>query len=239
MASVNQVQSQCIRHRAKFSFDRLILSARTWHYGYKPFSTIGADTFMAVSSSQNVLYTCDPEATTQLFRDKAIGKPSELYKILNIFGPTMTGTDGQEARLYRTITAPFFNEYALRQVWSTSIMSTEKLLRILVKVDVSGCHQNLRQSLARMTLHILNKVCFENNQDCLDVLQLQEEISPGHELSYSEAMHCTLNHFDTIFGTPPFILSTLPKFSRCSDGTLKATRQFTFSSTQECAPSIQ
>lgn len=163
---------------------------------------------MAVSSSRNVLYTCDPEAATQLFRDKAIGKPADLLKVLNIFGPTMTGTDGQEARLYRTITAPFFNEHALQQVWSTSIISTEELLRVLSEVDASGCSQNLRRILARMTLHILNKVCFENNQDCSDALQSQEKIIPDHKLSYIEAMHLTLDHLATIFTTPPSILST-------------------------------
>lgn len=161
---------------------------------------------MAVSSSRNVLFTCNPEATTQLSRDKLIGKPVELLEILNIFGPTMTGTDGQEAHLYRSITAPFFNEFTMHKVWSTSIMSTEDLLKVLVEVDVSGCNRNLRRVLARMTLHVLNKVCFENNQTCLDTLQLQEKMGSNHKLTYTEAMHSTLDHFFTIFATPPLIL---------------------------------
>lgn len=194
---------------------------------------------MVVSSSRNVLYTCDPETVTQLSRDKAIGKPSELLTILNVFGPTMTSTDGQEARLYRTITAPFFNEYVLQQVWSTSIMSTEELLRIFIEVDASGNNQTLRQIFARMTLHILNKVCFEGNQNCLDTLQSREKIFPGHKLSYSEAMHSTLDHLVTIFGTPSLILSTSRKVPQCSDGILKASREFTISSTQESPRGIQ
>ncbi|MCJ1344328.1 hypothetical protein MMC31_002531 [Peltigera leucophlebia] len=93
----------------------LLTFTRGWHYGYEPFRKIGTDTFIVVSPTQNVLYICDPNVITQLFRGNTFGKPTGLLKMLNIFGPTLTGTDGDEARQYRKITAPFFNEQTLRQ----------------------------------------------------------------------------------------------------------------------------
>lgn len=51
--------------------------------------------------------------------------------MLNIFGPTLTGTDGDEARQYRKITAPFFNEQTLRQVWINSVNNIETTLKLL------------------------------------------------------------------------------------------------------------
>ena len=49
-------------------------------------------------------------------RENMVDKPQELIKQLNFFGPTITGTDGEEARLYRKITTPFFNEKTLQNV---------------------------------------------------------------------------------------------------------------------------
>lgn len=170
-----------------------------------------------VSSSHNVLHTCDPEVSTQFFRSSAFGKPAELLGILNIFGPTMTGTEGPETRLYRRITAPFFNEQTLNQVWQKSISNTGTLLKVLLRDDAPGYNKELRPTLARLTLHLLNAVCYERDEDCLDELLFTEQVPPGHELSYSQAMHGVLDSFITIYATPRIILGMPHPFLRCFD----------------------
>lgn len=87
-----------------------------WHNGYEPFRHAGADTFLAVSPGSIILYTCEADVSSQLFRDNRLGKPAHLMQILNMFGPTITSTDGAESRLYRRITAPFFSEATMRNV---------------------------------------------------------------------------------------------------------------------------
>lgn len=121
----------------------------------------------------------------------------------------MTGTDGEEARLYRKITAPFFTEQTMHRVWNKSLNSTEVLCRVLMAGQtLDGFQGELRQVLARMTLDILNSVCFEgDDQNCLDVLRFQEQIPSDHQMSYFQAMHTMLDHFTTIFFTPIRILS--------------------------------
>ena len=179
-----------------------------------PFRCIGVDTFMLVTPKGNILFTCDLDAAQQMLRNNALGKPLELLGILNTFGPTMTGTDGQESRLYRKISAPFFNEDTMSRVWESSLRSAGTLLEV-----VRGHNEELRPTLARMTLHLLNEICFESKRNCIDELQLRAPVPPGHDLSLSQAMAAMLEYLPTIFLTPPFVLSTETIFARFSQYT--------------------
>ena len=59
-------------------------------------------------------------------------------RTLNIFGPTITGSDGPEARLYRRITGPFFNETTLQNVFAQSVHGGRELLSVLTQASVDG-----------------------------------------------------------------------------------------------------
>ena len=172
-------------------------------HGYKPFQDLQADTIMVVSPGGNLLLTCEPEACHQILRDSNVGKPHELMSLLNVFGPTMTSVADGEARLYRKMTAPFFNEKTMDQVWLKAVAGAGTLTRF-----IEGRHEDVRPFLARLTLYVLNEVCFEDAQDCLTVLQDSGQKPPGHELSYSQAMGTLLDHFLTVFFTPLPILGS-------------------------------
>lgn len=163
---------------------------------------------MLVSPGGNILMTCDPTAAHQILRDDSYGKPAELLSLLNIFGPTITGTDGPEARLYRKITSPFFHKDTINRVWATSVAAASDLMQV-----ANEHSQDLRPLLAKLSLHVLNEVCFESTQDCLEVLEAREHLLPGHRLSYSHAMADILDHFPIVFLTPPLILGT--RFHPC------------------------
>ncbi|MCJ1245731.1 hypothetical protein MMC30_002935 [Trapelia coarctata] len=192
----------------------LLVLERGWPEGYDPFRRVGADTFIAVSPTQNILFTCDPEASTQFLRGKNWTKPTELLQILNIFGPTMTGTDGEETRLYRKITAPFFNHRTMQQVWNTSVRAVSSMLEVVTGDQASMHNRNLRPLLAKMTLHIVNAVCFESDPNCLDELESRRAIPKGHELSYSQSIHTVLDNFATLFLIPRPILNNSPLHSQ-------------------------
>ena len=157
---------------------------------------------MAVFPTGRLLLTCNPNVSLQFLRNPAVGKPLELMALLNIFGPHITGTDGQEARLYRRITAPFFNEDIMHRVWDTSVSAAGTILPVKFRYD-----NEMRPVLARMTLHILNTLCFEYELDSLHEFLSQERIPSGHKLSYSQAMAELLEYLPTIFLTPSVILS--------------------------------
>ena len=185
------------------------LSRRAWHDGYSTFRKLGVDTYIIVSPSQNILHTCEPEAVCQILRSNAIDKPTEILDILNLFGPTITGATNREARLYRKVTSPFFNENILQKVWSQSVTGGEALLKVLVKVPKHGHTAELRTMLARLSLHVLNSVCFEMDQDCVRELEGRSPVPSGHASSYSHAMHTMLDHVKIVYAVPLYLLSML------------------------------
>ena len=190
-----------IRHR------ELTLSRRGWHDGYSTFKKFGADTYIVVSPSQNILLTCEPEAVNQILRGNAFDKPTDLINILNIFGPTMTGADNREARQYRKITTPFFNEDSMQKIWAQSINGGEALLKVLLNSQSAGHTGEPQPLLARLSLHLLNSVCFESDHDCVEEIEGRSPIPSGHTLGYSQAMHAMLDHVKTIYAIPGPILS--------------------------------
>ncbi|BCR97991.1 cytochrome P450 [Aspergillus luchuensis] len=180
-----------------------------WHLGYTPFEQIGADTFLAVSPGGFVLYTCDRQVSTQLFQDGRFGKPAHLMKVLNIYGPTMTGTDGPESRLYRRLTAPFFREDTLRHVFVHAIEGAQALGLALIQ---PGAYCQLRTLAARLSLNLLNRICFQfqTQEDLIKALSFADLPAEGYRMTYSEAMHTLLEHYQTVFLFPRHFLAWSP-----------------------------
>ena len=169
---------------------------------------MGADTYIAVSPSKNILFTCDPEAVSQILRGSTFDKPPYLLNMLNVFGPTMTGTSNQESRRYRKITAPFFNEGTMQKIWTDSLDCGGIALKVLLKSQKFGGVEDLRAMLAKLTLYLINSVCFESNRDCTCELEEQSVIPPGHSLSYTEAIHTMLDYFPTVAFIPSLLLGS-------------------------------
>ena len=186
---------------------RMFVFTRGWHHGYEPFKSLGVDTFIIVSPGGNTLCTCDPELNSQVFRGSEFGKPVELLKVLNIFGPTMTGTEGEETRLYRKITAPFFGDRTMQKVWHKSIQGSAALLKVLTSYRSRNYIEDLRSVTARMTLHLLCQICLEQEADCLQELQLVGQIPSNHSLTYGQALQIVLEHMPILSAFPHYVLS--------------------------------
>ncbi|KAI1172267.1 cytochrome P450 [Nemania sp. FL0916] len=187
----------------------LLLLDHIWHSGHKPFAITGADTLIAVAPSQNTLFTCDPKLITQLLRDPAFGKPTAMLDLLNLFGPTMTGTDGPETRLYRKVTAPYFNNTTMESVFRESVEATSSFIEVVTS-QFSLLDTELRPMLSKLALHILGKCGFGKTGSCLDELQFSEETSKGHELSFADTFLGIDQDLALIALTPPFILNNSP-----------------------------
>lgn len=187
----------------------LLLFNEFWHNGYEPFERVKADTFLAVSPGGLILYTCDPDVTTQLFLDGSFGKPAELMSILNIYGPTITGTDGPESRLYRKVAGPFFSEHTLRRVFTQSVAGAEMLLEALKRPDA---HRQLRTLSARVSLNTLSQICFGNqtDSDLVRALSFDENVPDGRSVGYSEALHGVVDNWSSIYLLPHWLLRLSP-----------------------------
>ncbi|KAF7941443.1 hypothetical protein EAE99_001080 [Botrytis elliptica] len=196
----------------------LLIFDRVWHAGYEPFALIGCDTFLAVSPSRIVMWTCDSDAIDQLFeRRNDFEKPVEDMQMLNIHGPTVTGTNGAESRRYRRVTAGAFGSQTYHKVWKESIIATEKVLSNLDLEDNSGIC--LTSPLEETTLDIVSRVCFGRDESLerdtnVESDEHQDFKTPNesqkHQLSYNEAFSTSASHMGSIYLVPRLLLKFSP-----------------------------
>lgn len=174
---------------------------------------MGADTFIIVSAGGNVLWTCDPEVITQLnSRHGDFIKPVDMLGMLNIYGPTITASEGEEHRKYRKIASPSFNENTHQTVWNESIRQAGLMLDFW-KHD-RGHVADINLQTSRYALHVLSKAFFDKAMEWTTEVNK----SHGHGLSYPEAISAVFKYNNTLFMTPRPVLSKsrlLPASSRC------------------------
>lgn len=209
---------------ALLTVSRLLLLDRIWHSGHRPFAISGADTIMAVAPSQNILFTCDPKLITQLLRNPAFGKPTALLGLLNLFGPTMTGTDGPENKLYRKVVAPYFNQTTMDYVFRESLDATSSLLQVIGE-HAGPIDTQLRPMLSKLALHILAKCGFGKEGSCLQELRFSEDPPSGHELSFADTILGIDQDLPLIALTPPVLLNNSPLQVHKRGQTLKTEMQ--------------
>ncbi|KAJ5636928.1 uncharacterized protein N7484_010241 [Penicillium longicatenatum] len=187
----------------------LLLFNDGWHNGYEPFRRARADTFLAVSPGGVIFYTCDPGVSTQILHDGRLGKPAHLMSLLNLFGPTMTSSDGAEHRLYRRIAAPFFTDTTMQEVFVGSVQGGAHLVTALQQ---PGAYRQLRALTAKLSLHILSRFCnqTESEQDLMLTLRAEDQPTGRHSMTYSEAVLTVLENYMTIFLVPGALLRSSP-----------------------------
>ena len=157
-----------------------------------------------------MIHTCDPEVSAQIFRRREFKKPVELIELLNVFGPGLTGSEGVNGRLYRRLTAPFFTDQTMEQVWRVAVDSVETLIQGLVESQRSNnSEKSLRSMVASMTLHNVLTVCFLKKSDQKS-FHLQEIVPTSHKFGFRQAVLSTLDHIAIIAFTPKFVLSLWP-----------------------------
>lgn len=191
---------------------RLSLFGRVWHEGYGPFARQGSDTFIVVSAGGNVLWTCDPEMILQFSkRSHDFVKPVEMMGMLNMYGPTVTATEGDESRRYRKIAAPSFNDRTHSSVWTESLEQTAALAK---QWDRQPPIVKLNEDIAKLTLQVISCVCFDRPLGGTEVLESQDKPPKGHLMTYREAIGSMVDYIPTLFVVPPPILSKIYEIPR-------------------------
>ncbi|KAF2661057.1 cytochrome P450 [Lophiostoma macrostomum CBS 122681] len=183
----------------------LSLFYRIWHCGYEPFRKQGEDTFMVASPGGNLLWTCDPSISMQVLnRSKDFPKKVDMLAMLNMYGPTVTASEGEENRLYRKIATPSFNETTHSLVWSEAEVQAKKITAHWH--DTDGYVANIVGDSNRFALHILTKVFYGRELGW----NQKEQIPPSHVLPFSKAISDVFHYNDVLFLTPRTILNNSP-----------------------------
>jgi len=159
-----------------------------------------------VSAGGNVLWTCDPDAILQFSkRYHDFVKPVEMMGMLNLYGPTVTATEGEESRLYRKIAGPSFNDRTHGSAWTESLEQAAALLKFWEssKAPIT----QLNEDVARLTLHVISYVCFDRQIEWAHVKGHEETPSKKHKISYREAISSMLDNIPILFLVPLVVRS--------------------------------
>lgn len=182
-----------------------------WSYGHTSFTKAKSDTVLLVAPSGNVLYTCDPDIISQVTaRRRDFPKPMSLLKMLNIYGPTLSGSEGEEARLYKKITGPSFNEKTHHQVWTESLSQTRDMLVSLTRA--SKPLKSLSDDMAKLALHVISKVFFDKTMTWTNEGHSKESLPNRRILTYQQSINAAIENNSILFLTPKFVLGKIPAY---------------------------
>jgi cytochrome P450 len=126
--------------------------------------------------------------------------------MLNIHGPTVTGTEGEESRRYRRITAGSFSTKTYEQTWRETLIQAEALFQ---RLETLQDKRKLNSELERMTLNIVSNVCCGTGEgrDAASSKAPTQRPSHMHELTYQEAFGKSTEYMPYLYLIPHFVLS--------------------------------
>ncbi|KAL8947525.1 MAG: hypothetical protein Q9222_006200 [Ikaeria aurantiellina] len=168
---------------------------------------------MVVSPGGNILWTCDPESIEQFCkRNQDFVKPVDMMGMLNLYGPTVTATEGNESRRYRKIAAPSFNDRTHGSVWHESLSYSLSLVKRWESLDAPI--KQLHADVAQLTLQVISVVCFDRRVALPSPIESNVKLGRGHTLTYSKAISSMVANIPTLFIVPPAILGKMLHPSR-------------------------
>ena len=151
------------------------------------------------------MWTCDPEANVQFSRrHHDFVKPVEMLDMLNMYGPNITATEGEESRRYRKIAGPAFNDRTHGFVWTESRGQAAALLN---RWSGNAPIMNLKEDLAKLTLHVISFVCFDRHMHWGEDSGEKTPSNQSHKMGYSEAISSAMASIPIFFLVPSLIIS--------------------------------
>ncbi len=70
---------------------------QSWHKAYEPYAPLKSDNVITVSPGGNIMWTCGQEFTQESSKCSHDSvKPVEMMGMLNLYGPTVPATEGEE-----------------------------------------------------------------------------------------------------------------------------------------------
>ncbi|KAG8156816.1 hypothetical protein KVR01_013421 [Diaporthe batatas] len=97
--------------------------------------------FVIVTPVHNWLYTCDGETLYGIFygeRQGSIERPTELWAMLNCFGPNVITATGEDWRRHRKVTAAAFTDKTSRLAWEEALKQGDQLLSYWKSAGLNG-----------------------------------------------------------------------------------------------------
>ena len=205
-----------------------------WNKLHSPFKRLGTDTVILCSPGQLVLYTCGADEIRQIIsRKEDFPKPWEIYKIVDIFGPSIISTEGMEWRKHRKTLAVIYTHKTYNLAWDESIRQFQALLQAFVgDEDSSRDLRNVDKCINQSTLAVISRAGYgvplktlseegsSSEDDAAAAVGAGDDSifhrrwiegkTHGHTLSYPDSIRGITSNILWIAGIPRPILKMLP-----------------------------
>jgi cytochrome P450 len=155
---------------------------------YKAHQELG-DAFIFVTPGKNWLQLCNAEAVADIFARKGeFTRPTEMLEMLNVFGPNLGTTEGQQWQRHRKITATCFNENNNELVWLESIRQATGMLRYW---SSKPSFNSVADDARTLSLHIMSSAGFGKSYPFRGA---EEATTAQDSSSYKESLKMILDN---------------------------------------------
>ncbi|EKM52729.1 uncharacterized protein PHACADRAFT_261335 [Phanerochaete carnosa HHB-10118-sp] len=177
-----------------------------WDRKYRDFEEYGMDIISSVSvlpEAHNVFVVADAAAVKEITSSRTqFPKPVKLYTVLSYFGGNIVASEGEEWKRYRKIAAPAFSERNNRLVWEETVKimadlfenvwGDQKVITVDHAVDIT----------LPIALFVIGVAGFGRRM----TWQEDSKLSPGHKMTFKEALHNFSLDFFIKLTTPDWLL---------------------------------
>ncbi|KAK6596006.1 cytochrome p450 [Botrytis cinerea] len=119
----------------QFIFDRIKITIPAWEHYCKHFvHEKWGTTFILVTPGRNTVFVGDAEVAEEaLTRRKDFGKNEIALRVMDVWGPNISASEGEDWQRHRRIVAPALNERIMKEVWNESLTQTQDMISTLSK----------------------------------------------------------------------------------------------------------
>ncbi len=171
-----------------------------------------------------MLLTCDAHLIRQVLnRAHDFHAPVEVLSLYNLYGPTLAASEGEQWRLYRKISTPFFNTRTHARVWRESLEKAGRVAgqweRGSGRSGGSGARGTRVEDvkgeiMSKLNLRVIAKIFYGRELEYARDDATRDVKPAGHALTFSEAINAVLSNLATLFGLPKWLLGALEREGR-------------------------
>ncbi|RAH58946.1 cytochrome P450 monooxygenase [Aspergillus piperis CBS 112811] len=191
-----------------YSFGRY--SRRGWYFADRGESHQRYGPMWALVTPRDIyINVADPDAIHDIFQRRTdFIRPSQLYKVLEVYGPCISTASWNDWPRHRKVLATSFNESAMSFVWEESVEQTRQMLQVWDS-SVDGHIPSVAKNPRTLSLNVLAATGFRKSfpfQSAKDhEVKYEEDESEG----YRDALQTVLDNCILLMVMPRKLL-TLP-----------------------------
>ncbi|KAL0959591.1 hypothetical protein HGRIS_011300 [Hohenbuehelia grisea] len=153
-----------------------------------------------------IFWLADAEAIKIVSTERSLfPKDVAAYEALNIYGPSILGTEGSDWKRHRNVAKPAFNEANTSYVWSETVRVLNEWFSHLdtTQAGKSDITINLVKDMTQVTLLVISSAGFGRKVSWSDDLKM--DALAGHTMSFRQAVTSAIDNVFVKVLTPSWL----------------------------------